>query len=338
MTSSEAPMTRTTPSRPVDVEALFPEVAAYRREATRLHPRQGEPGIRDSSVGGPLLWPAHEPWPHCLDAHPKIGFDPQPLGPVPLVPVLQLYAADVPDLPFPPGTDLLQLLWCPYDHGPLRPPVGAPLACRRHKRSAACSPAAPDGCSGQPHACTVPSAPRAGRRIPAVGHSGGARGGAEGADRPGERGERLVVLVPPIGSSRNKGGRLSGLDAGAQLAPLRGVRQTHGPSAHGRQRGIRRRERACVAAGRRQTGRRDDFRSALRAATCGPERTGPDDRRHGRRIRLHLPALPWPAVRLSVRLLLEVRPAVEFGPPCATKRLPDYQFSAGAASLLPHRN
>ncbi|MDX3232642.1 hypothetical protein [Streptomyces sp. ME19-01-6] len=27
-------------------------------------------------------------------------------------PVLQLYAADVPDLPFPPGTDLLQLLWC----------------------------------------------------------------------------------------------------------------------------------------------------------------------------------------------------------------------------------
>ncbi|MGY0062443.1 hypothetical protein ACWY4P_38930 [Streptomyces sp. LZ34] len=28
----------------------------------------------------------------------------------------QLYAADVPGLPFPPGTDLLQLLWCPYDH------------------------------------------------------------------------------------------------------------------------------------------------------------------------------------------------------------------------------
>ena len=115
-------MARTTPSRPVDVEALFPEVVSYRREATRLHPRRGEPGVRDSSVGGPLLWPAHEPWPHCLDAHPKIGFDPQPLGPVPLVPVLQLYAADVPDLPFPPGTDLLQLLWCPYDHEPYYAP------------------------------------------------------------------------------------------------------------------------------------------------------------------------------------------------------------------------
>jgi hypothetical protein len=32
--------------------------------------------------------------------------------------VLQLYASDAPDLPFPPGTDLLQLLWCPYDHEP----------------------------------------------------------------------------------------------------------------------------------------------------------------------------------------------------------------------------
>jgi hypothetical protein len=94
-------MARTTPSRPVDVEALFPEVVSYRREATRLHPRQVEPGVRDSSVGGPLLWPAHEAWPHCLDAYPKIGFDPLPLGPVPLVPVLQLYAADAPDLPFP---------------------------------------------------------------------------------------------------------------------------------------------------------------------------------------------------------------------------------------------
>src|SRR5262249_24164324 len=79
--------------------------------------------VRDSSVGGRLLWPANEPWPYCMDAHPKFGFDPQPpLGPVPLVPVLQLYAADVPDLPFPPGTDLLQLLWCPYHHAPYYAP------------------------------------------------------------------------------------------------------------------------------------------------------------------------------------------------------------------------
>ncbi|WP_280429509.1 hypothetical protein [Nocardia brasiliensis] len=45
-------MVRTTPPRPVDVEAVFPE---HRREAVRLHPRSGRPGSRDSSLGGPLL-------------------------------------------------------------------------------------------------------------------------------------------------------------------------------------------------------------------------------------------------------------------------------------------
>jgi hypothetical protein len=38
-------------------------------------------------------------------------------GPLPMLPVVQLYATDVPDLPCPPGTDLLQMLWCPFtDH------------------------------------------------------------------------------------------------------------------------------------------------------------------------------------------------------------------------------
>ncbi|MEK8170437.1 hypothetical protein NKH77_14935 [Streptomyces sp. M19] len=41
---------------------------------------------------------------------------------MPLVPVLQLYAADVPDLPYPPGCDLLQVLWCPYEHQPYYAP------------------------------------------------------------------------------------------------------------------------------------------------------------------------------------------------------------------------
>ena len=35
---------------------------------------------------------------------------------MPLVPVLQLFAADVPELPFPAGTDVLQVLWCPFEH------------------------------------------------------------------------------------------------------------------------------------------------------------------------------------------------------------------------------
>jgi hypothetical protein len=62
-------MTRTTPPRPLDVEALFPELAAHRGTTTRLHPRPGDPGVADSSVGGPLLWPADEPWPVCTEPH-----------------------------------------------------------------------------------------------------------------------------------------------------------------------------------------------------------------------------------------------------------------------------
>ncbi|MFE2545730.1 hypothetical protein [Actinacidiphila glaucinigra] len=62
-------MTRTTPPRPVDVEALFPNLGAFRGTTTRLHPRQGAPGPSASSVGGPLLWPADEPWPVCEEAH-----------------------------------------------------------------------------------------------------------------------------------------------------------------------------------------------------------------------------------------------------------------------------
>ncbi|MFE0652070.1 hypothetical protein ACFVZH_26175 [Streptomyces sp. NPDC059534] len=62
-------MTRTTPARPVDVEEVFPGLAAYRGTTTRLHPRRGRPGVGDSHIGGPMLWPADEPWPTCGEAH-----------------------------------------------------------------------------------------------------------------------------------------------------------------------------------------------------------------------------------------------------------------------------
>ncbi|WP_329112224.1 hypothetical protein [Streptomyces sp. NBC_01353] len=64
-------MTRTTPPRPLDVEALFPELAAHRGTTTRLHPRPGRPDVSASSVGGPMLWPAEEPWPVCTGAHQR---------------------------------------------------------------------------------------------------------------------------------------------------------------------------------------------------------------------------------------------------------------------------
>ncbi|WP_212823874.1 hypothetical protein [Polymorphospora rubra] len=57
----------TTPPPPVDIEELFPELRDYATTATRLHPRRGNPGTQDSSIGGPLRWPADEPWPFCVD-------------------------------------------------------------------------------------------------------------------------------------------------------------------------------------------------------------------------------------------------------------------------------
>ncbi|OKJ88810.1 hypothetical protein AMK31_07565 [Streptomyces sp. TSRI0107] len=158
---------RTTPPRPVDVTAVFPQLAPLARTATRLHPYPGAPSPQDSSVGGPLLWPADEPWPHCDGPHEVDGLNPamcpadlrverriraaargrsltpqeretldrirpprelplkpavaQPYeGSMAMLPVAQLYVRDVPDLHAPAGADLLQVLWCPFDH-PIMP-------------------------------------------------------------------------------------------------------------------------------------------------------------------------------------------------------------------------
>lgn len=103
-------MTRSTPPRPIDIAAVFPDMVPLARSAVRLHPRHGTPTVRDSSVGGPLLWPADEPWPLCaadVDAHQ--------LCTSPLVAVAQLYLRDVPGPCGPQGADVLQVLWCPQE-------------------------------------------------------------------------------------------------------------------------------------------------------------------------------------------------------------------------------
>ncbi|MBZ9599815.1 hypothetical protein K7B06_32720 [Streptomyces erythrochromogenes] len=114
----------TTPPRPLDIEALFPGLAAHRATATRLHPRAGRPTARDSHVGGPLLWPAEEPWPACDEEHRHSG---------PLLALAQLYSGDVPDLAAgPDGCDLLQVFWCPFDlHGPTGSGMHVRLRWRR---------------------------------------------------------------------------------------------------------------------------------------------------------------------------------------------------------------
>ncbi|MFI6986559.1 DUF1963 domain-containing protein [Embleya sp. NPDC050154] len=107
----------TTRARPVDPAGRLPELLPMARTATRLHPCPGVPSPSDSSVGGPLFWPAVEPWPTCsIPHHGRVDVVSEPRGPVPLVPIVQLYARDVSELPYPPGTDLLQVLWCPFDH------------------------------------------------------------------------------------------------------------------------------------------------------------------------------------------------------------------------------
>ncbi|MFD5064953.1 hypothetical protein [Streptomyces sp. NPDC058394] len=59
---------RTTPPRPLDVTALFPQLARS----------------------------------------------------MAMLPLAQLYMRDVPDLRAPAGADLLQVLWCPFDHPPMK--------------------------------------------------------------------------------------------------------------------------------------------------------------------------------------------------------------------------
>ncbi|WP_112133432.1 hypothetical protein [Glycomyces dulcitolivorans] len=159
-------MPLTTPARPYDVAALWPELVPLARTAVRLHPRIGDPATDRSSIGGPLWWPVEEPWPTCDRAHSWYDvatvdeaaryrqamktawartnvtrndrFTPEerafldglhapgrnpwgatdPEGPQVMLPIAQLYYRDVPGLPFGNEVDLLQVLWCPFDHEP----------------------------------------------------------------------------------------------------------------------------------------------------------------------------------------------------------------------------
>jgi hypothetical protein len=102
-------MRRTTPKPCRDVLEVLPELAGRAVATVRFHPRPGrvpEPGA--SKFGGTFLWPRDEPWPVC-DEHPDR--QPDEAEPI-LIPVLQLRAADFPELQFYAGTDLFQLLWC----------------------------------------------------------------------------------------------------------------------------------------------------------------------------------------------------------------------------------
>ncbi|WP_155370238.1 hypothetical protein [Catellatospora vulcania] len=60
----------------------------------------------------------------------------------PLLPVAQLRAQDVPDLPLPAGKDLLQVLWCPHVHPEVRDQSGPAVRLRWRAQADICGPSA----------------------------------------------------------------------------------------------------------------------------------------------------------------------------------------------------
>ncbi|MEU3573796.1 DUF1963 domain-containing protein [Kitasatospora sp. NPDC036755] len=54
----------------------------------------------------------------CTRPHRDVGGGLPSVSPVPLVPVVQVFRADLPAgvVPFPQGKDVLQVLWCPFGH------------------------------------------------------------------------------------------------------------------------------------------------------------------------------------------------------------------------------
>lgn len=82
----------------------------WARPAVLLNPLEGDPTEADSHIGGPMLWPVDDPWPHCAaDGEPFVG-------------ALQFYRKDFPELPFPSDADLLQVFLCTLDHAAIEGP------------------------------------------------------------------------------------------------------------------------------------------------------------------------------------------------------------------------
>lgn len=116
---------KTTPAPRVDIGVLLPELATRARMTIRLHPERLAEGeslpLDESKMGGDFLWPSEEPWVVC------------PVHNLPWVGILQLHKADIPEVPFRPGTDLLQVLWCPQvGHGTFPDSDPAPVVIWRN--------------------------------------------------------------------------------------------------------------------------------------------------------------------------------------------------------------
>ena len=81
---------------------LFPELRDFERPAVELGPQPAETQELTvaSQLGGAILWPSTLDWPRRPEGDP-------------FIPLLQFRREDFPEIPFPPGRDLLQILWHP---------------------------------------------------------------------------------------------------------------------------------------------------------------------------------------------------------------------------------
>ena len=87
---------------PFDLPDHFPFLKY--KTTVRLHPRQQK--VEDScasKIRGHIAWPVNEQVPRC------------PEDDSPMIAVLQLRKEDVPEMKFPEGKNLFQMLWCPRD-------------------------------------------------------------------------------------------------------------------------------------------------------------------------------------------------------------------------------
>ncbi|HEX8864846.1 MAG TPA: DUF1963 domain-containing protein [Lentzea sp.] len=107
-------------TRPTDGGREIPGIDEWARPVVELNPSIGEPTTADSHIGGPMLWPHDEPWPHCDGAtHERSGEIPAERSKglrVPFVSVAQLYQRDFPELPFPADADVMQVFFCTLRH------------------------------------------------------------------------------------------------------------------------------------------------------------------------------------------------------------------------------
>lgn len=83
-----------------------------------------------SKLGGVFPWHPGIMWPRCGDIDVSNDFGRAPSHNDYFVPLAQFRREEYPELPFPAGADLLQLLWCPRYHGDyehritiLQPPI-----------------------------------------------------------------------------------------------------------------------------------------------------------------------------------------------------------------------